>query len=93
MIFLSETFFPCFFHVHLNILDEVVSSLYAIFGTPCISGGENCPKVTIDQQEKTDDERQGSAKSRDEVAKPMRPSPPKNEEEADNLEARLEVET
>jgi hypothetical protein len=25
-----------FFHVHLNILDKVVSSLYAIFGTPCI---------------------------------------------------------
>jgi hypothetical protein len=36
MIFLSESFFPYFFHVHLNILDEVVSSLYAIFGTPCI---------------------------------------------------------
>jgi hypothetical protein len=36
-IFLSETFFPYFFHVHLNILDKVVSSLYAIFGTPvCI---------------------------------------------------------
>jgi hypothetical protein len=33
---LSETFFPYFFHVHLNILDKVVSSLYAIFGTPCI---------------------------------------------------------
>jgi hypothetical protein len=23
-------------HVHLNILDKVVSSLYSIFGTPCI---------------------------------------------------------
>jgi hypothetical protein len=34
--FLSETFFPYFFHVHLNILDKVVSSLYANFGTPCI---------------------------------------------------------
>jgi hypothetical protein len=34
IIFLSETFFPYFFHVHLNILDKVVSSLYAIFGTP-----------------------------------------------------------
>jgi hypothetical protein len=33
---LSETFFPYFFHVHLNILDKVVSNLYAIFGTPCI---------------------------------------------------------
>jgi hypothetical protein len=36
MIFLSETFFPYFFHVHLSILDKVVSSLYAIFGTRCI---------------------------------------------------------
>jgi hypothetical protein len=34
LIFLSENFFPYFFHVHLNILDKVVSSLYAIFGTP-----------------------------------------------------------
>jgi hypothetical protein len=33
--FLSETFFLYFFHVHLNILDKVVSSLYANFGTPC----------------------------------------------------------
>jgi hypothetical protein len=33
--FLSETFFPYFFHVHLSILDKVVSSLYAIFGTSC----------------------------------------------------------
>jgi hypothetical protein len=33
LIFLSENFFPYFFHVHLNILDKVVSSLYAIFGT------------------------------------------------------------
>jgi hypothetical protein len=32
MIFLSETFFPYFFHVHLNILDKVINSLY-IFGT------------------------------------------------------------
>jgi hypothetical protein len=32
MIFLSETFFPYFFHVHLSILDKVVSSF--IFGTP-----------------------------------------------------------
>jgi hypothetical protein len=37
IFFLSETFFPYFFHVHLNILDKVVSSLYVIFGTPCIS--------------------------------------------------------
>ncbi|CAH1384965.1 unnamed protein product, partial [Tenebrio molitor] len=36
-----------------------------------ISGGENCPKATIAQQEKADEERQGSAKSRDEVAIPM----------------------
>jgi hypothetical protein len=35
--FLSETFFPYFFHVHLNILDKVVSSLYAHFGTACIN--------------------------------------------------------
>jgi hypothetical protein len=28
--------FPYFFHVYLNILDTVVSSLYANFGTPCI---------------------------------------------------------
>jgi hypothetical protein len=34
--FLSETFFLYFFHVHLNILNKVVSSLYAIFGTPCM---------------------------------------------------------
>jgi hypothetical protein len=34
--FLSETFFPYFFHVHLNILDTVVSSLYTIFGTACM---------------------------------------------------------
>jgi hypothetical protein len=34
--FLSGTFFPYFFHVHLNILDKVVSSLYGNFGTPCI---------------------------------------------------------
>jgi hypothetical protein len=26
--------FPYCFYVHLNILDKVVSSLYAIFGTP-----------------------------------------------------------
>jgi hypothetical protein len=26
--------FPIFFYVHLNILDKVVSSLYANFGTP-----------------------------------------------------------
>jgi hypothetical protein len=32
--FLSETFLPYFFHVHLNILDKVVSSWYANFGTP-----------------------------------------------------------
>jgi hypothetical protein len=36
IIFLSEKFFPYFFHVHLNILDKVVSSLYAQFGTPCM---------------------------------------------------------
>jgi hypothetical protein len=36
VFFLSETFFPYFFHIHLNILDQVVNSLYAIFGTPCI---------------------------------------------------------
>jgi hypothetical protein len=35
--FLSETFFPYFCHVHLNILDKVVSSLYTIFGTLCMS--------------------------------------------------------
>jgi hypothetical protein len=35
--FLSETFFPYFFHVHLSIFDKVVSSFYANFGTPCIS--------------------------------------------------------
>jgi hypothetical protein len=34
--FLSETFFPYFFNAHLNILDMVVSSLYANFGTACI---------------------------------------------------------
>jgi hypothetical protein len=33
LIFLSKTFLPYFFHVHLNILDKVGSSLYAIFGT------------------------------------------------------------
>jgi hypothetical protein len=32
--FLSETCFSYFFHVHLSILDKVVSSLYAIVGTP-----------------------------------------------------------
>jgi hypothetical protein len=31
---LSEKCFPYFFRVHLNILDTVVSSYYAIFGTP-----------------------------------------------------------
>jgi hypothetical protein len=35
--FLSEIFFPYFFHVHLNIIDQVVSSEYAIFGTPVFS--------------------------------------------------------
>jgi hypothetical protein len=34
--FLSEIFFPYFFRVHLNILDMVVSSQYAIFGTPVL---------------------------------------------------------
>jgi hypothetical protein len=34
--FLSENFFPYFFHVHLNILDQVVTSECAILGTPCI---------------------------------------------------------
>jgi hypothetical protein len=34
--FYNKTFFPYFSHVHLNILDKVVSSLYANFGTPCI---------------------------------------------------------
>jgi hypothetical protein len=29
-----DYFFPYFFHVHLNILDKVVSSKCAIFGTP-----------------------------------------------------------
>jgi hypothetical protein len=33
---LSEIFFPYFFHVHLNILDQVVSSEWAILGTACI---------------------------------------------------------
>jgi hypothetical protein len=37
--FLSETFFPYLFHVHLNILDKVVSSLYVIFGTPVYERG------------------------------------------------------
>jgi hypothetical protein len=32
--FFFEKFFPYFFHVYLNILDTVVSSLYANFGTP-----------------------------------------------------------
>jgi hypothetical protein len=38
LIFLSETFFPYFFHVgvHLSILDKVVSSLNANIGTFCI---------------------------------------------------------
>jgi hypothetical protein len=34
LIFLSDFFFPYFFHDHLNILDQVVSSERAIFGTP-----------------------------------------------------------
>jgi hypothetical protein len=34
----NKTFFPYFFHVHLNILDKVVSSLYANFGTIFIQG-------------------------------------------------------
>jgi hypothetical protein len=60
-----------------------------------ISGGENCPKATIAQQEKADEERQGSAKSRDEVAIPMSlvneeglRNPPKNEKEAGTSDAR-----
>jgi hypothetical protein len=32
--FFVSYFFPFFFHVHLNILDQVVSSECAIFGTP-----------------------------------------------------------
>jgi hypothetical protein len=32
--FFVGNIFPYFFHVHLSILDKVVSSLYAIFGTP-----------------------------------------------------------
>jgi hypothetical protein len=42
---LSQTFFPYFFHVHLDILDKVVSSLYANFGTPCIDNGKNSVKT------------------------------------------------
>jgi hypothetical protein len=34
--FVGNIFSPYFFHVHLNILDKVVSSLYTIFGTPCM---------------------------------------------------------
>jgi hypothetical protein len=34
--FIVGNIFSIFFHVHLNILDKVVSSLYAIFGTLCI---------------------------------------------------------
>jgi hypothetical protein len=33
--FFVGNIFSIFFHVHLNILDKVVSSLYAIFGTLC----------------------------------------------------------
>jgi hypothetical protein len=36
--FFDLKFFPYFFHVHLNILDQVVSSECAIFGPACISG-------------------------------------------------------
>jgi hypothetical protein len=36
--FFFGNIFYIFFHVHLSILDKVVSSLYAIFGTPCIKG-------------------------------------------------------
>jgi hypothetical protein len=43
--FLSETFFPYFFHVHLNILDKVVSSLYGNFGTPVCKGEEIIFKI------------------------------------------------
>jgi hypothetical protein len=32
--FFVGNIFSIFFHVHLNILDKVVSSLYANFGTP-----------------------------------------------------------
>jgi hypothetical protein len=41
LIFLSETFFPYFFHVHLSILDKVVSSLYAILGHPVYNSTGN----------------------------------------------------
>jgi hypothetical protein len=34
--FFVGNIFSMFFHVHLSILDKVVSSLYAIFGTACI---------------------------------------------------------
>jgi hypothetical protein len=43
---LSETFFSYFFHVHLSILDKVVSSLYANFGTPCIKIDIKYPNKT-----------------------------------------------
>jgi hypothetical protein len=35
--FFVGNIFPYFFHVHLNILDKVVSSLYGNFGTLCIN--------------------------------------------------------
>jgi hypothetical protein len=43
---LPETFFSYFFHVDLSILDKVVSSLYAIFGTPVV-GTRRISRVTL----------------------------------------------
>jgi hypothetical protein len=34
IVFFVGNIFSYFFHVHLNILDKVVSGLYANFGTP-----------------------------------------------------------